>query len=168
MASNAGREYLTNYGVVDARREKRFWRIVVSVVGSVLLGAFLWFYFRTFNDERAVKDFFALLAKKDYQAAYAKFGCAPACREYRFERFLEDWGDKSPYADVSKVKITLAEPCGNTVWISVRAPNQPEMGLSVDPGDRTVTFAPEARCPGVWRVSEFPSRFWKFVKQRLS
>ena len=166
---NAAREYLTNYGVLDARREKRFFRTVAIVVGSLLLGAFLYWYFRTFNDERAVKDFFALLAKNDYQAAYAKFGCAPACRDYKFDRFLEDWGDKSPYADIQNVKITLAEPCGNTVWISVKHPGEKrELGLSVDPKDRTVTFAPEARCPGVWRLSEFPSRFWSFLKRRAA
>ena len=166
MASNSAREYLNNYGILDARREKRFHRTLALIIGSALLGTFLWFYFRTFSDERSVKDFLALLARKDYQAAYAKFGCAPACRDYKFDRFLEDFGEKSPYADAASVKLTLAEPCGNTVWVSVKPPNHREVGLSVDPGDRTVTFAPEARCPGVWRFREFPSRFMSFLKRR--
>lgn len=166
MSSNSG--YLSNYGVVDARREKRFSRTVLLIVGCVLLGTFLWFYFRTFNDERAVKDFLGMLAQKNYATAYAKFGCAPECPAYKLDRFLEDFGEKGLLVDASQAKVTLAEPCGNTVWVSVQSPNKKELGLSVDPETRTVTFAPEARCPGVWRLSEFPGRLLSFVKRRLS
>jgi hypothetical protein len=167
-SSNAGREYLTNYGVTDARREKRFFRVAAIVIGSALLGTFLYYYFRTFYDERQVKDFLAMLARKDYKAAYAKFGCPQECRDYKFTRFLEDFGEKSSFAEIDRVKITLAEPCGNRGWISVKHPQHAEIGLSVDPNDRTVTFAPEARCPGVWRMSEFPGRLWTFIKRRMA
>lgn len=168
MSTHAGREYLTNYGVTDARREKRFFRTAAIVIGSALLGTFLYFHFRTFSDERQVKDFLAMLARKDYRAAYAKFGCPQECRDYKFNRFLEDFGDKSTFADVGNVKITLAEPCGNTVWVSVKHPKHAEIGLSVDRNDRTITFAPEARCPGVWRASEFPGRLWAYLKRRMA
>ena len=160
--------YLSNYGVVDASRERRFLRTALLVLGSALLGTFLWSYFRTWHDERAVREFLALLTQKKYQAAYAKFGCAPECPAYKFDRFLEDFSGKSPLVDASNVKVALAEPCGNTVWVSVQSPNKRELGLSVDPDTRTVTFAPESRCPGVWRVSEFPGRFLSFLKRRLS
>ena len=161
--------FLSNYGMVDARREKRHLRIVLTIVGSTLLGTFLYFYFRTFNDEREVKRFLETLSRHDYKSAYAQFGCTEAapCRAYDFEKFLGDWGEKSPYADVSRVKITLAEPCGNTAWVTVKHPGQKELGLSVDPVTRTLTFTPEARCPGVWRLREFPERLWGFVKQRM-
>ncbi len=168
MSTHAGREYLTNYGVSDARRERRFFITAAIVIGSALLGTFLYYHFRTYKDERDVKEFFALLARKDYKAAYAKFGCPTECRDYKFDRFIEDFGDKSPYSDIQNVRITLAEPCGNTAWVSVKHPNFPEVGLSVDPGDRTITFAPEARCPGVWRLSEFPGRLWTFIKHRMA
>jgi hypothetical protein len=168
MSTHAGREYLTNYGVSDARRERRIFRTAAIIIGSALLGTFLYFYFRNFKDEQDVKQFLSLLASKDYKAAYAKFGCAQECRDYKFDRFLEDFGEKSTFADIRNVKITLAEPCGNTAWISVKHPDHPEVGLSVDPNDRTVTFAPEARCPGVWRISEFPGRLWSFIKRRMA
>lgn len=161
--------YLANFGVSDAKREKRFLRVTLAVIGTALLGAFLWYYFRTFFEERAVSQFLDHLAARDYKAAHAQFGCTDAtpCRDYDFTRFMEDWGDKSAFADVSKVKITLAEPCGNTVWVSVRHPSQKELGLAVDPETRIITYAPEARCPGVWRVRDFPEKFLAFVKRRL-
>lgn len=162
-------DYLSNFGVADAKREKRFLRTVALIVGSVLLATFLWLYFRTFYEERAVHQFLSNLQKHDYKTAHAQFGCTDAtpCRDYDFTKFMEDWGDKSPYADVSNVKVTLAEPCGNTVWVTIKHPGQKELGLGVDTETRIITFAPEARCPGVWRAREFPEKLWAFVKRRF-
>jgi hypothetical protein len=164
-----GGEYLSNYGVADAKREKRFLRTVILIVGAALVGALLWYYFRTFFEERAVQQFLTNLGSRDYKAAHAQFGCTEAtpCRDYDFARFMEDWGDKSAFADVSKVKVTLAEPCGNTVWVTIKHPNQKELGLAVDTETRIITYAPEARCPGVWRIRDFPEKFMAFVKRRL-
>lgn len=161
--------YMENFGVADARREKRFLRVVLMVVGAALLGTLFWYYYRTFFEERAVHQFLDNLAARDYKAAHAQFGCTDAtpCRDYDFTKFMEDWGDKSPYADVSGVKITLAEPCGNMIWIAIKHPNQKELGLAVDPETRIITYAPEARCPGVWRVRDFPEKLLSFIKRRM-
>ena len=39
-------EYLNNYGVADARREKRYKRIIWSVLTVVVLSGTLWYFFR--------------------------------------------------------------------------------------------------------------------------
>ncbi len=168
-AGDGSSDYLSNYGVADSKRERRFARNVAIVVGSVLLGAFLWYYFQTFFEVRAVNQFLSHLGAREYKAAHAQFGCTDAtpCRDYDFAKFMEDWGDKSGFADVSGVKITLAESCGNTVWVTIKHPNQKELGLAVDPNTRNITYAPEARCPGVWRFRDFPGKLMAFVKRRL-
>jgi hypothetical protein len=161
-------EYLSSYGVADSKRERRFLRNVCIIAGSVLLATFLWFFFRTFFEERAVKQFISNLSSKNYKAAHAQFGCTDAtpCRDYDFAKFMEDWGDKSAYADVSGVSITLAEPCGNTIWVTIKHPKLPELGLAVDPDTKVITYAPEARCPGVWRIRDFPGKLWSFIQRR--
>ena len=162
-------DYLTNYGVKESKQERKFLRVVAAVVGTVVVGAFLWFYFRTFREERAVKQFLSNLAAKNYQAGYEQFGCSATkpCRDYQFEKFLEDWGDNSPFADVSKTSISLAEVCGNSVWVSLKQPGQSELGLAVDPDTRQIGFSPDPRCPHKWRLSEFPGKLMAFVKRRM-
>lgn len=162
-------DYLGNYGVKDARREKRFYRITGSVLGAVLLGTILWYYFRTWGEEQAIKQFFANLQSKNYKAAYAQFGCSDAspCRDYSFEKFLEDWGEKSEFGDPAEASLGLVEPCGNMVWIEVTRPNKPRIGLAVDPQTKTVGYAPSVRCPGVWRVRDFPAKLLAYIKRRM-
>ena len=165
----AGQEYLSNYGVKDARREKRFFRIAGSIAGAALLGTILWYYLRTYNEEQIAKQFFANLQARNYKAAYAQFGCTDAspCRDYSFDRFLEDWGEKSPYANTSTVDFSLVEPCGNTVWFTIKQPGTRPVGIAVDPESKLVTFTPSASCPGVWRVRDFPGKLMAYIKRRM-
>ncbi len=166
---NPADDYLGSYGVKDAKREKRFYQIAGTIIGTALLGAFLWYYFRTWGEEQAVKQFFANLQAKNYKAAYTQFGCTGAspCRDYAFDKFLEDWGDKSTFADVSNVSLGLVEPCGNMVWVEVKRPGKPAIGLAVDPQTKAVGYALSARCPGVWRVRDFPSKLMAYIKRRM-
>lgn len=89
-------EFLDNYGVKDARREKRVKQILYTVLTLAVVGGGLWFFFRNWKEESRVKEFLTLLERQDYKTAYALWGCTEAtpCRDYKFERFLEDWGPK--------------------------------------------------------------------------
>jgi hypothetical protein len=158
--------YLDQYGQSDARREKRWKRVVLAVAAVALLGGSAYFFARTWAEERAVHQFLAHLKAKDFAAAHAQFGCTPQkpCRDYDFAKFLEDWGDKGQYYSVS-LDIEFAEPCGNQVWVTIKAKDKPELALAVDPATKEISFTPDPRCPGKWRVREFPSRFRAFLRR---
>ncbi len=52
--------YLDNYGVVDARREKRWKRIIYSLLTIAVVGGALWFFLRNYKEESRVREFLAL------------------------------------------------------------------------------------------------------------
>lgn len=160
--------YLDEFGVKDAKREKRNKIIIYSVLALVIGGGTIWYFARTFTEERVVKRFISSLESKDYKAAYAMWGCTDQspCRDYKFDKFLEDWGEKSPYSKPSEISITLAETCGNSVWISIQTPKTEELGLSVDPETRFLSFTPDPRCPHKRRISEFPGRLWRYLRSQ--
>jgi hypothetical protein len=162
-------DYLTGYGVQDRQREKRRRLIALSVIGLALAGLAIWYFARTYREEQIVKHFFRSLEARDYASSYALWGCSQQtpCRDYKYEQFIEDWGPKSAFANPGDITITLAEPCGNSVWVSIKTPRSQETGLTVDGETRFIGFAPEARCPGKWRLREFLPRLWKFTKERL-
>jgi len=161
-------DYLADYGVKDQKRENRNKLIVRTVIGLALVGGLFWYFARTFREERAVKHFVSLLEAKDYPNAYTMWGCTvqAQCRDYNFDRFLEDWGPKSPYANAGEISTTLAEVCGNSVWITIKTPKTEELGLAIDPDTRLLSFTPAARCPGKLRISEFPGRLWRYMRSK--
>ena len=161
-------EFLSGFGVKDEKRERRNKRIVLAVVGLAVFGGLFYYFARTFVEERTVSRFVSLLGSQDYKGAYALWGCtdqAP-CRDYKFERFMEDWGPKSPYGRTSDISKTLAEPCGNAVWVTLKTPTTEELGLAVDGDTRLISFTPAARCPGKVRVREFPGRLWRYLRSK--
>ena len=161
-------DFLTGYGEKDFKRAQRLKRIALTVVGLAVFGGLFYYFARTFTEERTVSRFVSLLSNKDYQGAYAMWGCGNpgGCRDYKFDRFMEDWGPKSPYSNPSEISTTLAEPCGNSVWITVKTPKTEELGLVVDSETRFLSFTPAARCPGKWRLREFPERLWKYMRSK--
>jgi hypothetical protein len=161
-------DYLADYGVKDQKREKRNKLVVLTVVGLAIVVGLVWYFARTFTEERAAKQFVRLLENKDYKGAYAMWGCTEQtpCRDYKFDKFLEDWGPKSPYANAGDISFALAETCGNSIWITLKAPKTEELGISVDPDTKILSFTPAARCPGKWRFTEFPSRLWRYMRSQ--
>ena len=159
-------DYLSDYGVKDQKRETRNKRIVLAVVGLALFGGIFYYFARTWTEERTVERFVSLLKAQDFKGGYALWGCTDQtpCRDYNFGRFMEDWGPKSPYGNPSDISTTMAEPCGNAVWITIKTPKSEELGLAVDGETRMISFTPAARCPGKLRLREFPSRLWRYLR----
>src|SRR6266852_4333984 len=99
--------YLDAYGVSDERRERRTKRIFLWGLAAAIVLSVLYFTFRTWSQERVVKQFLTLLQQKNYQDAYKLWGCTPdtPCKYYPPEKFTEDWGPSSPFSDPSAIKI---------------------------------------------------------------
>ena len=114
--------FLDQYGVGDEQREKRIKLIVLFVVVALVLAGVLYLVLRDVTEKRQVTRFLELLRNKDYEGAYALWGCTPQqpCRDYPMNKFLEDWGPASPHANAAEARLERKQPCGTRVidlWI---------------------------------------------------
>ena len=136
-----------NYGVADARREKRTKRIVYSLVSLVVLGGALWFFFRNYKEEARVKEFLALLQRQDFQNAYAMWGCTPAtpCRDYKMDQFLRDWGPQSDAANATAIQRSKVKSCDKGIIQLLQIKGQ-DVNLYVDRSTLVIGFAPWPVC----------------------
>ncbi|HZT38473.1 MAG TPA: hypothetical protein VFA28_11275 [Bryobacteraceae bacterium] len=155
--------YLDTYGVQDAKREKRWKWILLTSAAAAVIGLALFLFFRNFREERAAKAFLEALRAHDYQGAYQRWGCTAQnpCRDYSFQKFMEDWGPNGQYKNVNAVQFTTVDACGQGVVLTVEYPNAEPFGLWVDRSTQTLGFAPWPRCPGRhWHL-------WDFIKSRF-
>jgi hypothetical protein len=155
--------YLDAYGVADERRSRLRKRIALWGIAALLVGTVLYYTFRNWSEEQQVKKFFALLDQKKFQDAYAMFGCTQdtPCKYYSADRFVEDWGPASPYANTANIRTLHEDVCGTGVVFNIQAPNTESIGLYVDKNSKQVSFAPWQRCPGPHL------QIWEFLKQHF-
>lgn len=153
-----------NYGVAEARRGRTVKKIVIWGVLALAVGAFLYFQFRNWKEERTVNRFLTLLREQKLQDAYAMFPDDPEMRRsYPPEAFIKDWGPTGEFGNVAAVTIENTDVCGadRDVWFTLIFPGKNPVGLMVPHGTNTVTFAPEIRCPGRhWQWKEFFKRIF--------
>jgi hypothetical protein len=99
--------YLEEYGAGDEKRGRVIRWSVIAAVAVLVLSTAGYLLFRNYPEDKIAKAFVATLQQKNYQEAYRFWGCTAEnpCRDYRFDKFLEDWGPQSPYADASNVRI---------------------------------------------------------------
>lgn len=155
--------YLEGYGAGEEHREKLIKRVVLWGGSALVVAIALFFSFRNWSEEQVVKHFFALLGEKDYQQAYALFGCTPdhPCKYYSPEQFSSEWGPSSPYANVAAIKIEHVDACGNGVVFDIESPKTESVGLFVDRETHTLSYAQAPRCPGRHLY------LWEFVKSHF-
>ena len=140
--------YLDNYGVSEAKHEKKVHRILLIVLAVVVAAGGIYLLVRDYREKRQIARFFDLLRQKQYQDAYRMWGCDPAkpCRDYNFEKFLSDWGPQSSHADLSRVHIRRTRSCdGGVIQIVDFAPND-EVLLYVDRQRLELSFSPFEYC----------------------
>jgi len=152
--------YLEAYGAGEEQREKLIKRTVLWGLVAVILIGGAYLTFRNWSEEQVVKRFLSLLKDKDYQQAYALFGCTAdhPCKYYSPEQFNSEWGPASPYADVAAIHIEHVDSCGNGVVFDVESPKTDAVGLFVDRETKTLSYAQEPRCPGRHL------QLWEFIK----
>lgn len=140
--------YLESYGAGEERREKIAKRLLLGALAALVLAAVLYFMFRNWREDRQVRLFLELAKKQDYQAAYRLWGCSPEtpCRDYQFDKFLEDWGPKNPRGDIARARITKTRSCATGVIYTLEyGPDEPLL-LWVGRNDRILSFAPWPSC----------------------
>lgn len=145
--------YLEAYGADEEQRARRLQRIKRSIAGLALLivtALVLYAVFKNYPEQRQVKAFIENLRKQDYQAAYRMFGCTEAtpCRDYSFQKFMDDWGPKSHHADTASAHIGLSQSCGTGVILRVDYNGAEPVPLWVERSTHVVSFAPWPECPG--------------------
>jgi hypothetical protein len=141
--------YLDQYGAGEERREKIIKRVLIGAVVTAIAAGVLYFLFKNYRQERQVREFFALLARQDYKAAYTMWGCTDAnpCRDYPFAEFMKDWGPGSEHADAKSFQITKTRSCGSGVIVTVASGKNKEDKLWVQRDDLTIGFSPVQGCP---------------------
>jgi hypothetical protein len=156
--------YLDAYGAGDEQRERRTKRIALWSVGAAVVLIVLYFTFRTWPQERVMKQFLTLLRQKEYQDAYKLWGCTQdsPCKYYPPEKFTEDWGPSGAYADISAAHIENVDDCDAGVVFTLVFPKGEPVGLYVLHENNVISFAPWARCPGPHL------HLWEFLKARFS
>jgi hypothetical protein len=146
--------YLEAYGAAEEHRAKRIHLIknVLIVAGSVIVVALIAYgIFKNRSEEQQARTFVSRLQAHDYQGAYRLWGCSDThpCPDYPFDKFLEDWGPKSPHADQSSAKIGLSQSCGTGVVIRLDYKGSEEpVTLDIERSTNVISFAPWAECPG--------------------
>lgn len=137
--------YLEGYGAGEEKRERKIKQLLIALGVVLVLAGGLYFFFRNFREERQAKRFFELLGAKQYKEAYALWGCTDEkpCRDYNWDRFMEDWGPKSTHTDLSKMKVVQTKSCsgGYIQVVQWGGPND-ETLLWVNREDLTLSFAP--------------------------
>ena len=140
--------FLDEYGVVEARRERIIKRVLlVGVIVAVVAGGF-YLKFHNYREEHRLKTFLNLLETKDYAAAYALWGCTVAkpCPSYSFEKFLQDWGPKSPHAGISVARLTKTYSCADGIIQTLSFGKGNDVWLWVSRNDYTISYAPWPTC----------------------
>ena len=105
-------------------------------------------YFHDFREKRQVARFLGLVSQKQYEEAYRLWGCDPArpCRDYNMEKFLEDWGPKSLYGDVSRARVRRTRSCQDGVIQILEYGPGDEVLLYVDRQNRHISYSPFGYC----------------------
>ena len=141
-------DYLAGYGVEDARRDRIRKRALISLLAIVVLGGILWYILRDRREKSQLATFFEILRGGRYEEAYRMWGCAKEkpCRDYSYERFLEDWGPQSPHADLRGMNVVRTRSCRTGIIQTIDFSGKDEIHLYVNRGDLVLAYAPWPIC----------------------
>jgi hypothetical protein len=141
--------YLDHYGEGDERKSKIIKTVVLSILAILVVGGTLFFFFRNYREERRAKNFYELLQKGDFAAAYELWGCSVQnpCVEYPFQAFMEDWKPKQELA--RNYRIARSRSCGSGVVLTIDYGNDQREFLWVEKRDLHIGFSPYQGCPNI-------------------
>ena len=114
--------YLDQYGAGEERRNRIIIRSILTVLAIVVVWTLGWYLLLNHHEEGVVKQFVAALKRGDTQGAYKIWNCAAAdtCRDYTYEKFMQDWGPGPTGPDLARIGLTDSEECNNAAMVTVR------------------------------------------------
>lgn len=135
--------YLENYGAGEEKRERLFKSAAAVLVLGLVLAGVGWYLLRDYKEDRQLGVFVDLLKKKDYPNAYKMWGCSveQPCRDYNYDRFLEDWGNKGTHADASGVTVESVRTCKDGVIRRLKYPSE-NVIIFISRSDLQMSFPP--------------------------
>jgi hypothetical protein len=144
--------YLDSYGVKEARQEKHLKLGILAALLAVIAGVVIFFWLRDRSEKQQVAHFLATLKAGDYKSAYQFWGCSyeKPCREYPFDKFLEDWGPSSPQGNAASAAQSGGQHCKSGRIEIVRYPGR-EVQLWVERKTQLIGFAP-------WPIDTTPAQ----------
>jgi hypothetical protein len=152
--------YLQNYGAGEEAHARLIKRLVLGLIAVVILGVAAYFYFQDFKEERLTKQFLGELNEHRFDAAYRTWGCTEAqpCRDYGYQKFLDDWGPQKANGDW---KVKGVDGCSAGVIVMVAARGTEATPIWVEQSASSLTFSPWDQCPGKrWRFKQFFQRIF--------
>lgn len=148
-------EFLAEYGGGSRTREKLVQWGLIAIAAVAIVWSVDWalsvsgnFSLRDVREQWRAHRFFTLLSERNYQSAYAMWGCDPAhpCRDYSFSKFMEDWGPESTAASPSQRHVKAVEHCGTGIIEVIDFGAKDLVSLHVRAKDLTLSFAPAPAC----------------------
>jgi hypothetical protein len=141
--------YLYRYGEGHEQRSKRKKRIIAGIALAIVAGLSVYSALHNHQQKARVTQFMELLQKHDYAAAYRLWGCTETkpCPDYKFDKFMEDWGPQSKYAQIGSFSIAKSKSCGSGVMITVGMDQGRSERFWVENSDMTIGFSPWQVCP---------------------
>ena len=136
------------FDVAGERKERNVKRIVFGVLMAIAVAASIFVLQINHRQKGRINEFVARLKTQDYQGAYLMWGCTEVnpCPDYKYEKFLEDWGPKSKHAQISNYSIQRTCACGTGVLITLGMAPGGEEKLWVESANGTIGFAPWPTC----------------------
>ena len=105
----------------DLARERRNRRMITAAVITVLLGAFLAFWFRHWPQEHVVDTMFVAIEKGDYETAFGIWNADPDWKQhtdkfnkYTYGQFVNDWGPSGEYGRITQHDVSGSAVPRNT------------------------------------------------------
>ncbi len=139
---------MEGYGIDEAHREKLRNRVLVALAVLCVAGVSGWFIFRDWSEKKRLDEFFTLMRQQNYQAAYELWGCTreTPCRDYSFDRFLEDWGPEGIHNDPDAFEVVKTRHCSTGIIRTLRYRGKEDVHLFVNREDLVMGFSPWPIC----------------------
>jgi hypothetical protein len=153
--------YLDNYGAGEEERAKitrafALWGGSALGVAAIVLFVFH-FVIPNRGEQAEVKRFFEQLSARNYEQAYAMWGCTDKkpCRDYPLASFMRDWGPRA--VPMGAFQVLDGESCGSGVIVDIDAGKAGDKRLWVERKDGSLSFPPPGmeRCPQGNRIYDF-------------
>lgn len=145
--------YLAGYGEGEERKAKLIKWATIGVPLALVLAVALYFFFRHYPQRSQLSGFLEDMRQGHMASAYQRWGCSQQnpCRDYKWERFVADFGPQGLYKDLPSAKLIEKWSCssgnqglGGIIRVFEAGPDR-EVMLYIAKPEPIIGFAPPRR-----------------------